>query len=249
MKIVIIDDEVRAGSLLKYLIEEHYNSLESTFYADNLRAGVELIKKHNPHLVLLDIEMPDEKGLEIVNYFDDGEFDFELVFTTAYSEYAIQAFEINAFDYLLKPIRPEKLKDVLIKVENTKNKKQIHERLSELKSALQSKSFNKIGLSVSDGIIFVSLEEIVHFAASGMYTEVFLKSGKKVLVSKPLKNFEYLTEINNTFYRPHRSFICNLQYLKQYVRRDGNYIIMENKCEIPISKHKREEFLQIITSI
>lgn len=249
MKIVIIDDEVRAGNLLKILIEEHCDSLDDIFYADNLGEGVTLIKKHNPQLVLLDIEMPDEKGLEIVNYFEDGQFNFELVFTTAYSEYAVKAFEINAFDYLLKPIRPEKLKEVLSNVESSINKRQIHERLTELKAGLQSNKFNKIGLSVSDGIIFVALNEVVHLAASGMYTEVFLENGKKVLVSKPLKTFEYLTELNNTFYRPHRSFICNLQYLKQYVRRDGNYIVMENKCEIPISKHKREEFLQLINSI
>lgn len=249
MKIAIIDDEAKARSLLEHLIKQNCNDIEDIFMADDLKSGVDLIKKEKPRLVFLDIEMPREQGIEILNYFEDEEIDFEIVFTTAYSDYALQAFEMNAVDYLLKPIRPKRLKEVVERVQDSFNKNDIQTRLEELKSSLQNQNFDKIGLPVQDGIIFIPLNEIIHLEADGMYTNVYQKGSEKLVVSKPLKFFEHLLQSGKTFYRPHRSHIFNLTFLKQYVRRDGNYIVLENDAVLPISKDKREEFLQIVSSI
>lgn len=250
MVVVIIDDEVKARSLLRNLLEQYCNEyVQEIGEGSNLKEGVKLIKKMKPDLVLLDIEMPDEQGIEIYKYFENDSIDFELVFTTAFSEYAITAFELNAFDYLLKPIRPKRLKEVVDEVRNKNKSNDIGQRLEELKSALKNGQFNKIGLPVKEGYLFVPLDEIEHIEAEGMYTNVYLHSGKKEVVSKPLKFFDSLLKKGKTFYRPHRSHIINMTYLKQYVRREGNYIILENDAIIPVSKEKREEFLQLVSSI
>ena len=252
MRIIIIDDETKARSLLKNIIEQHESGSDyqsELFEAENLLEGVNLIKQHQPKLVFLDIEMPNEQGIEIFKYFDNREITFDLVFTTAYSEYALRAFEMNAIDYILKPIRPKRVAEILDKLTTNFNKEDIQTKLEELKTSLNNNSFNKIGLPVQDGIIFVPLKEIIHLEADGMYTKVHKKDQETLVVSKPLKFFDQLVQTGDTFYRPHRSHIFNFQYLKRYVRKDGNYIVLENEHVLPISKDKKEEFLAIVSAI
>lgn len=249
MNILVIDDEIKARSLLKNLIQSSSFEIDNIYEAEDLSSGVSVIKKESPKLVFLDIEMPNEQGTEIFKYFDENEVDFELVFTTAYSEYALQAFEMNAVDYLLKPIRPKRLKEVIERVQKSFKKEDIQMRLEELKCTLKTNNFKKIGLPVQDGFQFVPLEEIVHLEADGMYTKVKKKDGKSIMVSKPLRFFQHLLDSKTTFYRPHRSHIVNLTFLKQYVRKDGSYIVMENEDIVPVSKDKKEEFLELVSSI
>ncbi len=249
MTIVIIDDETKARSLLIALIKKQIDSEHEVFEASNLVDGVELIKKEQPKLVFLDIEMPNHQGIEIFNYFQPNEITFEIVFTTAYSEYALKAFELNAIDYLLKPIRPARIKEVIEKVEKTFNQEKIQIKLDELSKSLRENNFNKIGLPVADGILFVPFDEIVNLEASGMYTKIFTVNSGEEIISKPLKYFENLLDQGNTFYRTHRSHIVNLKFLKQYVRKDGNFVIMENNEKVPVSKEKKDEFLTLVSNL
>ncbi|MBV1924506.1 MAG: LytTR family DNA-binding domain-containing protein [Flavobacteriaceae bacterium] len=249
MKAIIIDDESKARNLLRILIEENCPKITQIFEASDLLSGVEIIKKETPNIVFLDIEMPEHSGLEILNFIEKDVLNFEIIFTTAYSEYAIQAFQLSAIDYLLKPVRPSQIKEAVDKAIQLIGKSQINTRLEELKNSLNSSNFNKIGLPVSDGIKFVSFDDIIMMEADGMYTKISTKTENEILISKPLKHFVDLLKNIPTFYKPHRSFLINLKYITQYVKSDGGYIVMDNGKGVSISKEKKEEFLNIVKTI
>lgn len=248
MKALIIDDEKRARNVLRILIEENCPKITEISEADNLLSGVQLIKEEEPRIVFLDIEMPEHSGLELLNFIEKDSYNFEIIFTTAYSEYAVQAFQLSAIDYLLKPVRPNQVKEAIERVLNFVGDSQINIRLQELKSSLEKSNFKKIGLPNANGIKFVEVDKIIMFEADGMYTRVSTMEGN-VFVSKPLKFFVEALNNIKVFYRPHRSFLVNLKYLREYVKKDGGYIVMENNKAVSISKDKRDEFLTIVQSI
>lgn len=249
MKAIIIDDERKARSVLKVLVEENCPKINKIFEAEDLLSGIELIKKEQPNIVFLDIEMPEHSGLEILNFIEKEVYNFEIIFTTAYSEYAIQAFQLAAIDYLLKPVRPNQVKEAVEKAIKFLGSSQINNRLEELKKSLTSSNFNKIGLPFSDGIKFVNFEDIVLLEADGMYTKITTKTSPEILVSKPLKHFVELLGKQTMFYKPHRSYLINLSFIKEYIKKDGGYIVMDNDKVVSISKDKKEEFLTIVSSI
>jgi len=248
MKAIIIDDERKARSLLSTLVKEYCTEITFLAEAEDLLSGIKKIRENDIDLVFLDIEMPEHSGLEIFDLYK-GEINFNIVFTTAYNEYALKAFEMNAIDYLLKPIRPSLLKEAVKKVSRKLESQNIVNQISELRTCLKTTKFSKIGLPVSDGILFVKLENIIMLEADGMYTKVNTNDNKTILVSKPLKYFVEL--LNNTycFYRPHRSHLINLDFVKQYIRKDGNYIIMENGTSVTVSREKKDEFFEIISKL
>ncbi len=249
MKAIIIDDERKARNLLSVLIEENCPKITEIFEAGDLLSGVEIIKSEEPSIVFLDIEMPEHSGLEILNFIEKDIINFEIIFTTAYSEYAIQAFQLSAIDYLLKPVRPSQVREAVDKAIKLIGKSQINNRLEELKKSLTSSNFEKIGLPVSNGIKFVDFNDIIMLEADGMYTKIATKSEEEILISKPLKHFAALLEQMPNFYRPHRSYLINLKFIQQYVKSDGDYILMDNGKTVSISKDKKDEFLTIVQSI
>ena len=249
MKALIIDDEKKARHVLRILIEENCPKITQIYQAEDLLSGVELIKKEEPSIVFLDIEMPEHSGLEILNFIEKENHNFEIIFTTAYSEYAIQAFQLAAIDYLLKPVRPSQIKEAVDKAIAFLGNSQINKRLAELKSSLSQANFSKIGLPVADGIKFVNFNEIIMFEADGMYSKITTINDSDILISKPLKHFTELLKNQNMFYRPHRSFLINLSFIKEYIKKDGGYIVMDNNKTVSISKDKKDEFLTIVSSI
>lgn len=246
MKAVIIDDENKARNLLRILLEENCPQLTEIVEASSLPEGVGLIHKIQPEIIFLDIEMPDYSGIQLMEFFTPEQINFEVIFTTAYSEYAIKAFELNAVDYLLKPLRDEQVANAVKKAINQRGKSQVSERLEELKNSLQASSIRKIGLPISDGVLFVKFDDIILLKADRMYTEVHLIDKEPILVSKPMKFFEDMLVDAKEFYRPHRSFLINLKYIKQYVSQDGGYIIMDNDENVSISRDKRDEFFEVM---
>ena len=249
MKVVIIDDESKARSLLHTIISEYCSEIEEIFQAENLLKGIEIIKKEEISIVFLDIEMPQHSGLQLFEFLDINDITFEVIFTTAYSDYAIQAFEFSAIDYLLKQLRPNKVKEAVEKAKKALEQNQVQQRLTELKKALSSEKFNKLALPVEDGVLFVKLEDIFLLEADSMYTQFYLKNEKKMLISKPLKYFTDLLESKDMFYKPHRSYLVNLQYLQKLVKKEGTYIELENKFLVPVSKDKKDELLKIISEL
>lgn len=249
MKTLIIDDEPKARKLLEILIQENSTKIEAIYQAEDLLSGIQLIREQQPQIVFLDIEMPEHSGLEILDYISKEELNFEIIFTTAYSEYAIKAFQISAIDYLLKPLRAETVKEALEKAIHQIGKSEISIKLEELKKSLKTSNFNKIGLPFTDGFKFVNMEDIILFEADGMYTKVTTIKETELLVCKPLRHFVDLLEMQTNFYKPHRSYLINLKYLKEYIKKDGGYIIMDNDKSVSIANDKKEEFLTIVQNI
>ncbi len=249
MNVIVIDDEKRARNVLRVLLEEHCPEIDTIYEAEDLLSGVEKIKEYHPEIVFLDIEMPQHSGLEIVNFLDKEAFQFEIVFTTAYSEYAIKAFQLAAIDYILKPVRPSQVKEAVARATHFIGKSNINQKLEELKNEMQSEGFKKIALPVADGIRFEQIENIVVLEAEGMYTNITMKDGETIVISKPLKHFVNLLQDLSFFYKPHRSYFINLRFIKQYVRSDGGYVVMENGQSVSISKDNRDDFLELMRQL
>lgn len=249
MNVLIIDDESKARSLLSTILKEYTTQLTTLLEASTLLEGIELIKNNKIEVLFLDIEMPQHSGLELFDFIPVESVNFEIIFTTAYSEYAIKAFEFSAIDYLLKPLRPSKVKEALEKASKSLSQNQLQQRLVELKNSLSSDKFSKLALPVEDGVLFVKLNEIYVLEADGMYTQFNLSNNRRILISKPMKYFSDLLENKDLFYKPHRSYLVNLKYLQKIVKKDGTYIEMENEMRIPVSKEKRDELISLLQDL
>ena len=247
MKVLIIDDEQKARNLLRLLIEENCPQVTEIETAEDLPQGVGLIRQFQPEIVFMDIEMPGYSGLQLLEFISPAQINFEIIFTTAYSEYAVKAFELNAIDYLLKPLRDAQVEQAVMKAIRQIGKSQVSERLEELKNTFKAANLRKIGLPISNGILFVEFENIIMLEADRMYTKVSTLQ-EEILVSKPMKFFAELLTDEANFYRPHRSFLINLRHIRQYVNQDGGYIVMVNDRNVSISRDKKEEFFEIIQS-
>lgn len=246
MKVLIVDDERRARSVLRILLEENCSNVSEIIEAKDLLSAISIIKKEEPQLVFLDIEMPQYSGLEIVDFINKDTYNFEIVFVTAYDEYAIQAFQLSAIDYLLKPARPSQIIDVVDKAVKQIGKNKLYVRLDELKKSFNSQKLKKIALPFSDGIKFVDFKDIIMLEADGMYTKI-ITNNTELLVSKPLKYFVNLLSSETSFYKPHRSYLINLKYIKEYIKKDGGYIVMNTNQTVSISRDKKEEFLNLVS--
>ena len=241
LKAVVIDDEELARDTLKHLIKAHCPQIELVGEGDDVPGAVKLIHRTKPDLVFLDVEMPGYTGLQLLEFFDPEQIDFQIVFVTAYSEYAIQAFELSAIDYLLKPIQIKRLQEAVEKVIH-RQEDQHKERMAALRVNLSdNEEDQKIALPISTGLLFVPIRELLYLKADGSYTEIYLSNSSKLVVSKKLIEFEKLLPPIRRFFRTHRSYLVNLRRIKQFVRGDGGYLIMEDEQEIPISREKKNE--------
>ena len=238
---IIIDDEMKSRESLRILLEEFCDNVEVMELCQNVEEGVQAILQHKPDVIFLDIQMQRETGFDLLTKIKP--IDFEIIFTTAYSEYAIKAFKFSAIDYLLKPINIEELKRAVYKVEKKLNVR-IADRVEQLIQNLRPATAHnfKLALPTSDGLIFVKVEDIIYCEASSNYTEIFTLDGKKHLVSRTLKEYEDLLAEHN-FFRIHNSHLINLGSIKKYVRGEGGYVIMSNDKSLDVSKRKKEAFL------
>lgn len=244
-KAIIIDDEEMARTLLQGMIAEYCKNVETVNLCKDLPTGVKAIRKHKPDIVFLDIEMPGHSGLELLDFFDENEINFSIIFVTAYNRYAIQAFKLSAVDYLLKPIEVEDLKNAMILFERNKNLNKAN--YSILKENLKNNSSKKIALNTLNSTSFVETSDILFFQADGSYTKVFLKDNKTLTISKGLKSFENILSDNSIFFRCHKSYIVNLNYLTNYVKSNGGYLIVDKTHEISVSSDKIDILLNLIT--
>jgi len=249
MKAIIIDDEKRARRILSTIIKEECPEIKIVFEAENLKDGVSIIKTEKPDIVFLDIEMPNHSGLQILEFFKNEPIHFQIIFTTAYGHYAIEAFKLSAVDYLLKPIDIEEIKTAISKAASNMEENFIKEKLINLERSFEQLALNKIALEVPKGIRFVSHEDILFFEADGAYTKVYLQNGKTELICKTLKHFAEQLINKPLFYKPHRSFLINLKYMTEITKKDGLQVIMSNNKSIPIARERKEDFMEIINRV
>ncbi len=243
---IIVDDEPAARSMLRQLISAHCPMVNLVGEAPDVKSAVKIINKENVDLVFLDIEMPEENGFALFDYFNAPTF--ETVFCTAYSDFALQAFEVSAIDYILKPISISKVIAAVEKAIKVIGQNQIIQRVNVLKENLSVSTLQKIALPMADSLVFVQLEDIYFFEADGSYTNVITKTGK-ILVSKKIKEFDELLSNDGRFYRIHRSYLINSHQIVKYNKKDGAMIEFNHGYSAPLAREKVKEFDEFIAGV
>lgn len=244
MKVIIIEDEKIASDLLLELLLKIDDTIEVVDRCYNLPSGINSIKKYQPELIFLDVELPVYSGLQLLDFFDTPDINFSIIFTTASNKHAIRAFEMSAIDYVLKPLQREKLK---IAIQKHKRQRQHHtsQHMSILSQNLQSPELTKILAPVNNGYEILDIENIVYLKAEGSYTRIVTLSNQSFVMSKNLKYFDTILANNKTFVRIHRSYIANITIAKRIIR-DGNYfLVFDNELQLPITTEKAENIFKL----
>jgi two-component system LytT family response regulator len=249
IKAILIDDEKDAIESLTWEINQFCDNIEIIDSFTNPEEAISAINYLKPECVFLDIEMPEMDGFQLLSQLKFR--DFDLVITTAYDNYAIQAFKESAIDYLLKPIDSDDLQKVTKKILKNKNKNSLG---VELKSALdsilktQNKTVNKIALPLNGKTVFIKLDDVYYCKSDGNYTTIFLKNDEKYLLSKKIKDIDALFN-SKQIIRVHQSYLVNINYIKEYVKNDGYYLVLENRVTIPVSKANRTYLQKMIQNL
>jgi two-component system, LytTR family, response regulator len=239
LRTVIIDDEVDSLELLQYKIKEYCPDLCVVGYTQTPEDAKELINDLQPDVVFLDVEMPRMNGFSLLNEL--GPITFEVIFTTAYSHYAIDAVRVSAFDYLTKPISIQDLERCVSRL-LSKRGDSINYKSH---TPILEKAESIIVIPTIDSIEFIKIADIILLEASGNYTNIFFTNGKNLLVSKSLGEYEGLL-VNHQFFRSHNSALINIKHIVKYQRDDGGHIVMTNNRNVPISRRKKEEFMELM---
>ncbi len=243
LKTIIIDDELDAVEAIENIVLLHTNEIEVIAKTCKPFQAVELINIHQPHFIFLDIEMPGMGGFELLDCFSD--INFEVIFVTAYDQYAIQAIKKNAIDYVLKPINIIEIINAINKVRNrVLNHNSSKLRYQQLVKDMSKQPFPLINIPTTNGIEFINSDNIIRIEASGSYTYLFLEKGNSEIITKSLKDAEQLFE-SPLFFRIHRSHIINLKKIKRY-ETDKGIITMIDNSKVPISRRKKDEFCKLL---
>lgn len=240
LKTLIIDDEQDAVSFIHSIIKEYCPVLEVTGTANDVVEGIELVREKHPDLVLLDVEMPHGSGFDLLAQFPDKTFD--VVFITAFNHYAIKAIKFSAVDYILKPININEFIVAMEKVAEKRASELPNRNFETLLENLGSSAPAKLAIPTSDGMEYLNTKDIIRIEADRSYSWFHLTGKRKILVSKNLKEYQDLLNDRN-FFRSHNSHLVNLEHVKKYIRTDGGYIEMIDGAQIPISRTKRDLFL------
>jgi two-component system LytT family response regulator len=247
-KILIVDDEPAAGNILKMLIERHVPIQKEIRYAGSPEEALQLIPEWQPNLLMLDIEMPNMNGFDLLNRI--GHWDFDVIFTTAYDKYAIKAIRFSALDYLLKPVDIIDLQNAINKHIIRREYQQVNQQqqlVSNLINNLQQKdqSAFKLALSTTEGVFFFDPNEIIRLEGESNYTRFYFVNQKPMLVSKTLKEYEDIL-LDHNFLRVHKSHLVNKKFVKHLDKEgllwltDGNYIA--------VSRRKKEEVMRELSN-
>ncbi len=245
IKAIIIDDEKHCIITLNHLLSQ-IDDIEVVATTQNSLEAKYLIDKHEPDIVFLDIEMPEMNGFDIIHQFE--KIPFNVIFTTAYDQYALKALRLNALDYLLKPIDLEDIEIALTKYKNH-DLNISKDQVQNLHLFTNGKMQDTIAISSQEGLCFVKIEEIMYLEASSNYTYIIMNNKVKHLASKTLQTFEEVLEDNSLFFRPHKSHIINLKFIKQYIRGEGGELIMQDGKNIAVSRAKKQDFLSFFKKV
>lgn len=229
IKAVIIEDEKNSREILEWQLNKHCPQVKVlSFFGSSVEAA-EQIHRIAPQLVFLDIQMPEINGFEFLEKVNP--IDFEVVFTTAYNEYAVKAFKYSAIDYLLKPVDAVELRSAVERVEH-----KINSRLPTLLSP------KRMALTTTNSLIFIDPDDILFCEGQSNYTNFHLRTeNKKILISRTLKEIEEVL-IPYNFFRIHNSFVINMKHVKEYVRGAGGYVVMSNDKHLTVSRGRKDDF-------
>ncbi len=245
-KVLIIDDENRTRDFVKKMIDSFNLDLDVFTDGENVETGIEAINRIQPDILLLDIQMPDGTGFDVLNSIETK--NFEVIFITAYQEYAIKAIKFSALDYILKPIDSEELHSSIITAIDSLEFKREETKFIALENNIQPNNRRKLVLKTQECVYVVDLNEIIRCEADKNYTFFYLNSGKKILVSRTLKDYE--TMLNGYgFFRIQQSHLINLEYLDRYDKQQGGAVIMKDGTSVPLSPAKKDQFFKLLEKL
>jgi two-component system LytT family response regulator len=240
LKAIIIDDEADAINNMQILLQRYCENIEVVGCASSLMDGVKLLNTFNTDIVFLDIELSSDTGFDLLEFFPSRTF--HVVLVTAYDSYTLKAIKSRAYDYLLKPVNVEELKKVVDDIYELQQR-QISAKPSE---SLKEKQLFKLPIYANEGIVYITLKDVIHIKAEGSYSIVYLKNDKPITVSKGLIEFDKPLS-SRGFYRAHKSHLINIKYVERFNRGTG-VVVMSDNSEIELSRSRKDEFLQIMES-
>jgi two-component system LytT family response regulator len=247
LKAFIVDDEFQSRNFLAGLLSQNFPEIELTGQAATVKEGVYGIKKYNPDIIFLDIQMNGETGFDLLNSLST--INFALIVTSAFDSFAVKAFRFNAIDYLLKPILAQELSEALNKIKQKTlqaqlvSKGQVEQLYQDMKNP--QRAHDKIAIPTAEGFMVLPLDEIVYCRADSNYTEFHLTQKRFILSSYTLKQYDEILT-TQSFFRAHRSYLVNFAHVKMYKRGDGGMIQMSNGDEIELSRTHKDEFLRLL---
>ncbi|MBO5957592.1 MAG: response regulator transcription factor [Bacteroidales bacterium] len=247
IRCVIVEDEEMARKVLKSLLAQYCQDVMVCAEADDIVSGKNMIETFHPDLVFLDIEMPGGSGFKLLTSIEDK--DFEVVFITAYEQFAIKAIRHDALDYILKPIDPKELVAAVEKVKEAKYKKTLKKQYDSLLKNLDPEQLvvRKISLSTADKIHLINVDDIIRCESDNYYTIIFFKDGTSLMVSKTLKEIDQKLE-EYDFVRTHKSHLVNMRCIKNFIK-DEMMVVMTDDTKVPVSKRKKERILEVINNL
>ena len=243
VKAIIVDDEKFCIEVLEELLAAHCPEIEVVSSCQSAEDGMVSIRNHQPEIVFLDIEMPRMNGFDMLKKLLP--FHFDVIFTTAYDNYAIRAFKYSALDYLLKPIDSDDLKAAVEKYMHPKTQRNYSAQIDLLVENIRQLNpslIHRIAIPTVEGLIMLPIKDIIYCEANSSYTIIHLVKKEKIVSAKTLKEYEEILEAHN-FFRVHNSHLINLNYVEKYVKGDGGYVIMSDESTIGVSRGRKESFV------
>jgi two-component system LytT family response regulator len=242
---IIVDDDPFCSYQLRDLLTRFVPSIDIKAICDSAEDGLEQIAAHQPELVFLDVEMPEMNGFEMLRKLPA--INFEIIFTTAFEQYAIKAIRFSALDYLVKPIDATALQDAISRMKDKMATKVPAEaRQLELMGLPTEKKFSNLAVPTMEGLLFIGLQDIIRCESDDKYTKIFMGDKKMVMASRTLGDFEELLH-SHGFFRIHKSYLINLTHLKKYLRGEGGQVIMTDGSTLDVSRRKKEELMELVS--
>ena len=245
-KVLIIDDEKRTRDLIAKMIKTFGFDLTVISEGETMDTAIKAIQNHQPDILFIDIQMPDGTGFDVLKQLEN--ITFEVIFITAHEEFAIQAIKFSALDYLLKPVDPLELKEAVEKAIKAVNTKKIDNQIDALQNNILPNQKKRLVLKTHESVFIVELHDIIRCEADKNYTSFILNGGKKIVVSKTLKDYETLL-VGHNFMRVQQSHLINIDFIERYDKANGGFVIMKDGSEVPLSSAKREAFFNILENL
>ena len=246
IRAIIVDDEDGARESLSILLEKYVKGVKVVAKSDSIASAMEKIKKYTPDLVFLDIEMPFGNGFELLERMKP--IDFNIIFVTAYDHYALKAIKFSALDYLLKPVDIDELNKAIDKHRKSNPDQKSDSFQNLIENEQLDGNQKKLGIPDASGIMFVKIQNIIRCESDGNYTNIFLNTGKKIVASKTLGEFESMLE-GDGFFRIHRSHLINLIHLKKYHKGDHSHVELSDGTKADVSRRKKAGFMEALNEL
>ncbi|MBN1107150.1 MAG: response regulator transcription factor [Bacteroidales bacterium] len=245
MKAVIVDDEASVRNTIRSILNENFPEVDVVAMSGSVAEAYEHLSKLKPGLLFLDIELPDGTGFDLLKKLDP--VTFKVIFVTGHQEYALSAIKVSALDYIMKPVDADELRMAVGKALSVISNEEIQLKMQALNENMQGKkTLRRIILHTADHLQLVSVNDIIRAEADSNYTSFFLAGGKKIMVSRTIKEFDSMLSSSGMI-RVHQSHLVNVNHIDRFVKKDGGWLILKNGSKIPVSPNLKKQVLKALT--